>query len=224
MTRDRSQQATIVLVRHGETVSNLEGRVQGQQDSPLTQRGRAQGRQVAERLASLNIAAVYSSDVGRARETADLIAAPHGLAVATRRDLRERCYGELEGKTLDEAAAQGGEWLDAWTADRLRAAPPGGETEPQLARRVMAALLEIAAAHPAQTVAVATHGGPIKAAVFAILDIPLSSWDLTWIANGSITIVRGTPDLMRIAAFNDTCHLDEEPTPTWRISDIGRAE
>jgi len=80
--------------------------------------------------------------------------------------------------------------------------------------RCLGALLEIAAAHPAETVAVATHGGPIKALVYAILHIPMAVWSLTWIDNGSITVLRGTPELMRVACFNDTCHLGGPPPQT----------
>ncbi len=220
---ETARQTTLILVRHGESRWNAEGRVQGHTDSSLTPRGRAEMQKVAERLANKDIAAVYSSDAGRAREGAELIAAHHDLTVNVRPALRERCYGVLEGKTVEEAARDDTGWLQAWRQDRLRLAPPEGETQPEMSQRVMAALREIAAAHPGQTVTVATHGGPIKSAVFDILHIPLSSWDLTWIANGSITILRGTPDLMRVAAFNETAHLDEEPTPTWRTSDIGEA-
>ena len=204
---DSCDETTLILVRHGETVWNAEARVQGHRDSPLTDRGREQSSRAAQRLADRELAAVYSSDAGRARTTADLIAAPHTLSVMVRPDLRERCYGVLEGLTLEEAAQRDAGWLDAWRADRLQLAPPEGETQREMSRRVMAALREIAARHAAQTVAVATHGGPIKSAVFDILQIPVSSWDLTWVANGSITILRATPQQMRVAALNDTCHL-----------------
>ena len=95
-----SDRTTLILVRHGETEWNLAGRIQGHTDSRLTERGREEGRRVAERLANLEVAAVYASDLGRARETGEIIAAPHGLSVQTAPDLRERCYGEFEGKTL----------------------------------------------------------------------------------------------------------------------------
>ncbi len=75
----------------------------------------------------------------------------------------------------------------------------------------MKALSEIISRHPGTTVVVSTHGGPIKSAVFAVLEIPVTSWDRTWVANGSITVLRGTPDSLRIATYNDTCHLREEP-------------
>ena len=210
---DEQQRTTLILVRHGETEWNVERRVQGQIDSLLTARGRTQARRAAERLAEMNVRAVYSSDAGRARETAELIAAPHGLTVAVRPALRERSYGILEGKTMQEAARDDTGWLEAWLADRLRLAPPEGETQPELSQRVMPALREIVAAHAGEQVVVSTHGGPVKSAVFEILQIPISSWDRTWIANGSITVLLGTPERLLVAAFNDTCHLDEEPAP-----------
>jgi len=201
-------ETTLILVRHGETLGNIEARVQGHQDSPLTPQGLAQARQIAQRLSRLELAAIYSSDVGRARETAAIIAAPHNLAVKARADLRERCYGVLEGLTLKEAGHGSGGWLDDWLADRIHLAPPGGETGSELCGRVMGALLEIIAAHPGDTVAVSTHGGPIKSAVYHLLGIPLARWDLTFIANGSITILRGGQQVLRVVTFNDTCHLE----------------
>jgi broad specificity phosphatase PhoE len=205
---EEPQDTTLILVRHGETVWNRDKRWQGQTNSPLTDLGREQGARVAKRLSSLQVSAIYSSDLGRARETADLIAAPHGLPVVPREDLRERAYGLLEGKTDDEAARLGPSWLLAFQADRIRSTPPGGEIHAELCERVVEALSEIADAHPGQTVVVATHGGPIKCALYHILSIPLSLWRLTWIANGSITIFRGTRDVLRVAYFNDTCHLE----------------
>jgi broad specificity phosphatase PhoE len=128
--------------------------------------------------------------------------------VETREGLRERCYGVLEGKTLEEVGATAGAWFVSWEADRIQKSPPAGETQPEMCQRVMDALCEIAQAHPNQTVVAAVHGGPIKSAVYDLLHIPLSLWNLTFISNGSLTTLRGTPELMRVVSFNDTCHLD----------------
>ncbi len=205
---DRSQEATLLLVRHGETAWNAEGRVQGHQNSRLSERGREQGRLVAERLSALKVEAVYSSDLGRARETAEMVAKLHGLTVKPAFALRERNYGVLEGKTLDEAGRTQGIWFMAWQSDRLHHAPPGGENHADMCHRVIEALRAISAAHPGRTVVVVTHGGPIKAAIYDILRIPLSLWGLTWVGNGSVTTIRGTPDVFRVACLNDTCHLE----------------
>ncbi len=199
---------TLILVRHGETEWNLAGRIQGHSDSRLTARGAEQGRRAGERLAGLDISTVYASDLGRARETGEIIAAPHGLAVKAVHGLRERCYGAFEGKTAEEMRGDDPEVFERWLGDRHGLAPPGGETQQELSERVMGALGEIAGAHPGGTVAVATHGGPIKSAVFAVLEIPIGSWDRTWVSNGSVTVFRGTPGELKVACFNDTSHLD----------------
>ncbi len=206
----RSDQTTVILIRHGETEWNTIERIQGQTDSPLTTLGGEQGRRAAERLATEKLAAVYASSSGRARDTGELIAAPHGLAVQLMDSLRERCFGSYEGFTLAELAQHDSANLNVWLEhpNRERLAPPGGETQPQMCERVMAALREIVERHAGETVAVATHGGPIKSIVFAILDIPITSWHRAWVSNGSLTTVRGTPDELRVACFNDTCHLD----------------
>jgi len=211
MERSEPDDTTFILVRHGETVWNVESRWQGQKDSRLTDLGREQARKVANRLAAMKISAVYSSDLGRAKEVADTIAASHDLPVITREDLRERSYGVLEGKTDREAAASEGTWFLGWQADHLRLAPPAGETFQMLVERVMEALYEIAENDPGQTVVISTHGGPIKSALFYILSIPLSLWRLTWVSNGSITIYRGNRDVMRVVLFNDVCHLEATP-------------
>src|SRR5918911_3955609 len=88
----------ILLARHGETVFNVEGRWQGQSDSPLTERGLAQARELARALADEPIAAVYSSDLGRAFTTAAQVARPHGLTGIPEERLRERGLGRLTGR------------------------------------------------------------------------------------------------------------------------------
>ena len=201
-----SQDATLILVRHGETRWNAEGRIQGHSDSSLNELGREQGQRVAERLASLKIQAIYSSDVSARVETARFIAAPHQLKVHTSDMLRERNYGVLEGKTLEEAGRTQGTWFMSWQADR-RGAPPAGESHDEMTVRIITALRKVAEMHAKQTVVVVSHGGPIKAAVYETLRIPITLWKLTWIENGSITTLRGTPDVMRVACLNDTCHL-----------------
>lgn len=208
LMRARGGEATLILVRHGETEWNLSGRIQGHLDSPLTALGSEQGRRVTERLSGFKIGAVYASDVGRATVTAELIATPHGLTVTQVGALRERCYGDFEGRTLQELSQHDAATVKTWLADRQQLAPPHGETQPQMAERVVTALREIAGKHLGEMVAVATHGGPIKSAVFSILQAPLSAWDRTWVSNGSITILRGKPELLRVACYNDTCHLD----------------
>ena len=143
---------TLLLVRHGETDWNLERRYQGHLDSPLNDAGRAQAGAVAEELAAEPVDAVYSSDLGRARATAEVIAARLGLPVQDDPGLREVDVGSWAGLTRDEVAQRFGEGT---THD--------GESREEHRDRIVAAVRRIAARHPDGCVVLVSHGGSIRA-------------------------------------------------------------
>ena len=148
-------ETTILLVRHGETDWNAERRVQGKTDRPLNEAGRDQARTLADQLAGVPLAAVYSSDLVRALDTARVVADARKLHVTALRELRERDFGTWEGLTDVEILerypeARTGTWGDAETREELEA-------------RVLAALRGISEDHPGETVLVVTHGGPVRA-------------------------------------------------------------
>jgi broad specificity phosphatase PhoE len=148
---------TILLARHGETDWNVERRVQGHVDRPLTERGRAQAVALADALRGERIDAVYSSDLARARDTARIVADSIGSSVAELPELREKNFGTWEGLTDSEVLdrfphARGTSWGD-------------GETSEELAARVVGALQRIARDHPGGQVLVVAHGGPLRAAL-----------------------------------------------------------
>ena len=152
----------LLLVRHGESVWNREGRWQGHADPPLTDEGRRQARALAGELAALDPVAVYSSDLVRARETAEIVAAPLGLGVKTTRDLREIDVGEWQGLTWAELESR---YPDG--VARHREGIPGwkhGESQEHLGERVLSALRQIECEHPEERVVVVTHGGPLRTA------------------------------------------------------------
>ena len=153
---------TILLARHGETDWNLEGRFQGHADPPLNDTGRAQAAELAAELAGVELAAVYSSPLRRAFETAVLVAAAHDLAPSAIDALREVDVGSWQGLTRAELEARFPEqferWLDYGQGWR------DGESYEEMGRRAVAALLEIGAAHDGERVLAITHGGPIRAA------------------------------------------------------------
>jgi broad specificity phosphatase PhoE len=156
---------TILLVRHGETDWNLERRWQGHTDRPLNETGRAQARELADLLATDPPDAVYSSDLARARETAEIVAARLGLPVAVDARLREVDVGEWSGLTMAEIEERFPEALQ-----RRLAGGTGwerGETYEQMGERVVAALGEIAERHDGGRVVVITHGGSVRAALHA---------------------------------------------------------
>jgi probable phosphoglycerate mutase len=137
---------TLLLVRHGETDWNAAGRLQGHTDRPLNDYGRTQATKLAEQLAGDGIAAIYSSDLARARETAQILAERLGLPVVVDPDLREKNWGTWEGLTPDERLTVEYE----------------GETTEEHRKRTLRAVERIALAHPADRVVVVTHGGSMR--------------------------------------------------------------
>ena len=154
--------ATILLTRHGETEWNATHRWQGRTGPTLNDVGRGQARELGAKLAGLELAAVYSSDAIRAIETAVAVAEPRGLDVNRDPRLGEVDFGEWEGLTRAEINERYAAAFDAWDACKLLA-PTGGETDLQMAERVLEALGEIAGRHAGEQILVVTSGGPIRA-------------------------------------------------------------
>jgi len=150
---------TLLLVRHGETDWNREGRWQGHSDTHLNESGRAQAERVARELDGLDV--VYSSDLARARETAEIIAARSGLPVRFDMRLRERSFGAWEGLTADEIESDFRDAHLRWLAGE---GPGADDAEPfdAFGQRVREALGEILERHPDETVLVVAHGGTIR--------------------------------------------------------------
>jgi 2,3-bisphosphoglycerate-dependent phosphoglycerate mutase len=159
-------------MRHGETDWNREDRFQGHADPPLNDAGHTQARELAERLAGEPIAAVYASPLRRAFETADAIAVPHGLAVQQEPGLREVDVGSWTGLTREEVEQRDPEGYRRWLA--FGQGWGDGESYDALGERVIATLVTVAASFDGDTVAVVTHGGPIRATLAAAAGIPYS--------------------------------------------------
>lgn len=154
---------TLLLARHGETDWNREGRFQGHADPPLNDLGRAQARALADRLAGERLAAVYASPLRRAYETAEIVAAAHGLPVRSSAGLREVDVGSWSGLTRPEVEARFPEGFRRWL--EYGHGWEDGETYGELAERVIPSLLSLAAANGSGPVLAVTHGGPIRAAI-----------------------------------------------------------
>ena len=138
---------TLLLVRHGETDWNAEGRLQGHTDRPLNDYGRRQAGELAERLAGEEeVDAIYASDLARARETAEIVGARLGLPVGVDPDLREKNWGTWEGLTGDERVH----------------VELVGESTAEHGERMLRALRRIAERHPEGRVVVVTHGGSLR--------------------------------------------------------------
>src|SRR6266540_7153822 len=150
---------TFLLIRHGETAWNREGRIQGQRDSALTARGIAQARAAAARVAAERPDVLYSSDLGRAGETARHVSEATDLAVRLEPGLRERRYGIFEGKTWPEIKRDHPDDFARHAARDPDHLVPGGESPNQFRVRVLGTLDRIAREAAAKRIAVVAHGG-----------------------------------------------------------------
>lgn len=197
------------IVRHGQTDWNVQGRIQGHQFTPLNQAGRQQARDLARYFADKPFTAIYASDLPRAAETAALINEGRGLPLHTDARLRERFFGEHEGKTSAEIHA-------LHTPQRLGrgdlADPtgiPGIETDDELWSRARAALFDIAHRHTGEDVLVVSHGGVIAHLIFRTLGIPQGTPRRFSLANGITTIVHFQDDELVLLSMVDMALITE---------------
>lgn len=199
----------ILAIRHGETAWNKDARIQGQLDIPLNDTGLWQATRTAEALRSETIAAVYSSDLKRAAQTAMAIAQAQGLELNHHTGLRERHFGECQGCTWTDLETRRPDVTDAWRRRVPDFAPPGGESLLALRERVEQAFQELAARHVGEQIVIVAHGGVLdilyRAAARVDLQAP-RSWAL---ANAGINRVLWTPEGLSLVGWGDVSHLEE---------------
>ncbi|HID86792.1 MAG TPA: histidine phosphatase family protein [Anaerolineae bacterium] len=200
----------LVLIRHGESTWNDEGRIQGWTDCPLSDRGRRQAEKLAERLAGLSIAALYTSSLKRALETAHIVARTLDLPPMVDERLREYGVGDLEGLTIEEVKERYPTIYHGWQETTRWIPLPGEEGRAVFAQRVGAAMADIVASHPKETVAVVTHGGVIGIFLAQLLGLGWSERLPFAFDNASVSIIELDGHRTRVRSLNDTCHLREE--------------
>ena len=182
----------IWLTRHGETEWNACGKLQGHTDIPLNDTGRQQATAIAARFSSMHpatkIDSVWSSDLGRARQTGAIVAAALQLAEPqVELELRERSFGVFEGLTRDECSTQHPEAWQAWQA--TAASPPGGEDLELVAARMHRALERIFASAPSGDSVVVSHGGAMRLWLRTVIADPIPL-----IRNGAAYLVERRDD------------------------------
>ena len=207
----------LLLIRHAESQGNFERRLQGRREFPLTERGLAQAQALAERLVSLPLSAVYSSPVGRAIQTAEVIAAEACLDVIAEPRLQEYDFGEaVSGLTWREIREQQPDIIEAFRSGRYDfPAYPGEEGRAAFQDRVRVAMGDIAERHEGRDiVAVITHAGPIALFLFDVLGKEYRRPIPFVLDNAAITTVEvnvgaGSPmPRMVITGINDACHVN----------------
>jgi broad specificity phosphatase PhoE len=199
----------LLLVRHGVTDWNREGRFQGHLDPPLGDEGRREAALVGERIAgdpSLRPTRVISSSLGRALETAAAIARAAGVSVEPDARLIEIGQGRWEGRTHAEIAVSDAERYAAWRRATGIRRPPGGESTRSAIDRVTALLREVAAGAEG-TVCLVSHGGTLRVAARVLFDLHATqSWALD-VDNASLGVADRVGPRWRLERWNDTLHL-----------------
>ncbi|MCI0415034.1 histidine phosphatase family protein [bacterium] len=171
--------ARFILIRHGETDWNLEGRYQGQSDVPLNERGRRQSEELAVTLRESMISNIYCSDLIRASESAEILSRALGLVKQEDPRLREIHLGSWEGMLFAEIQAKYSELLKMRKLDPRTVSAPGGETLEQVRVRVMASVTDILERHPNETSAIVSHGLPLAILIACYRGRSLREvWDL----------------------------------------------
>jgi len=217
-----------LLIRHGESVWNGERRIQGNQDPPLSPRGRRQAELLARCLNGHlpGAAAVYASPLCRAAETAETVRAAAGVPLFPEPDLREMCLGRWEGMTVPEIQAAFPGTYEAWLADPLANPAPGGERLEAFGRRVTRAFERVRAAQPGRDAILVSHGGPIKALLCHVLGLDIRSLFRIKQDNTAVSLVEVDDATRRVVLVNDTCHLTEagaDLAPRDVLTDAGAA-
>ncbi len=218
----------LLLVRHGVTIWNQQIRYQGHHDVPLGDEGRAQAERLAARLAGESIDAVYTSDLARARETAEVATRRHGVRLTETPALREMCFGAWEGMRYDEIAVTARDHWEAWIRDPVGVRPPGGESLEQVRARIVAFFHSVVKLPPAdgeatdrfsyrgagepargdqRTILFVTHGGPVRVLLTHLLNMPTRRYWQFGVRPASLTALELYPDGAIAEVIGDTSHL-----------------
>jgi broad specificity phosphatase PhoE len=198
----------VFLVRHGATAPSAEDRFAGSIDVPLSDAGRDQVRRLAERLRAEPLAALYASPLLRTRETAAILAEPHGMEVRTVDALREVSHGRWEGKRRTEVQSSHPADYAHWECDPFSFAPPEGETGLQVTARALPALLDIVERHRGAQLAIVSHKATIRLILSILIGFdPRRYRDYMDQSPAALNILDFS-DLAhaRLTLFNDTSH------------------
>lgn len=206
-------QTRLLLVRHGATQLTAEDRFAGDVGVDLSDVGRKQAEQLAERLADAPIRAAYASPLSRALETATIVASRHGLPVSTLPALREIGHGRWEGLTRSEVEQRYPEEYANWETDPFTFAPEGGESGVSVLARALPALRAIVVAHTGQTVLLVSHKATIRLLLSSLLGFDARGYRDRLDQSPACLNVIDFKDAVRarLMLFNDVSHYQDQP-------------
>jgi len=199
----------LIFVRHGETPWNVTLQYQGQGNVPLNERGQEQARRAAERLRRFEVAALYSSDIVRAWQTAEIVGAALGRTPVAMPELREIDVGQWEGHTPEELYRRFPDHMAEYKRDPARTVRIGGESYAQLQARALVALNNLQETHQqGETIVAVSHGGTIRALLCHVIGLDLGLFGRMWLDNGSLTEFRLGRNGWRLMRLNDAAHVE----------------
>lgn len=203
----------IFLIRHGATTLTAEDRFAGSTDVQLSDEGREQARLLGERLATETIAAIYCSPLQRTRDTAALVARPHGLTPIPRDGLREIDHGHWEQMRRAEVEKAFPDEYSAWEMDPFTFAPKGGESGLAVMARALPVLREAVTTHVGKAIAVVSHKATIRLVIASLLGIDARGYrDRLDLSPASLNVLDfKDPVRARLVLFNDTSHYARQP-------------
>jgi probable phosphoglycerate mutase len=211
LTNAAHSPTNILLIRHGETAWNAERRLQGHLDIPLNDEGERQARLLAETLALEPIDLLVSSDLGRARQTAQAVAALRGMPLQIEPGLRERCYGGFEGLLYTEIEQRFPAEFAAWQGRDIDGILPDGknrgESFRQFYARATEAILGLARKHPGRTLALVAHGGVLECAYRMAGNLSLETPRDFKVYNASINRFRVDDGKLVLVSWGEVSHL-----------------
>lgn len=204
---------TLLLIRHGESLSNAGRFFAGQTDTPLSKLGQRQAELTGEYLKDSHIDAFYASDLSRAYATGLAAAKRHDLPVIPSTHLREIHCGEWEGLTYDEIDARYPQAYDVWKQNIGLVRIPGGETPEHVQARIYAFLEAVCKTHPGQTVCIATHAFAIRVFTLQVLNLPLERMtEHPFPSNASVTTVTYEDGKFSLEEYSHDAHLENMAT------------
>ena len=198
----------IVLIRHGETEWNRQGRIQGHSDSPLTPEGIAQAQAMAMRLKRDPACAIIASDLGRARQTASIIAWQRNGRVEVDERLRERKFGVAEGQNYARADNAHPEMFSRERETSPSYAPPGGESRQEHFDRVQRVMILLADRYAGRRIIVVTHGGVLSCVYRWLRGIPVAAPHPIEIPNVAFNLIEHADATWNVKVWGDVAHLE----------------
>ena len=205
-----SAQATRILaIRHGETLWNVDSRIQGHLNIGLNDTGRWQAERLGVALKDEPITAIYASDLSRAHDTALAVSRRTGVPVQAEPGLRERSFGEFEGRTFAEIETALPEQAKRWRQRDPSFTPAGGESLLMLKARVLSVAARLAAQHPGEQIALFAHGGVMDILYRAATRLDLQAARTWTLGNTAINRLLWSPEGFSLVGWADVQHLSE---------------